>query len=330
MGVKIKDILEWREIRLESLNGKIVAFDAFNMLYQFLSSVRQYDGSYLMDSKGRITSHLSGIFYRMTNLMSFGIKPVFVFDGKAPEFKKHEVDERIERKREAVRKYEEALSRGDYESAAKYASQVSFLTGDMIESAKQLLGMMGIPVVQAKSEAEAQAAVMCRQGLVHYSASQDFDSMLFGSPKLLRNTSITERRKMPGKKVSVQTEPELYLLDENLEKLGIEREGLVVIGMLVGTDFNPGVKGIGPKKALKIVKANGWKETMEKYSLPGEVFEFFMDPPYRPVELEFEKPDWEKVKEFLCGEYEFSPQRVEKAIEKATSERNETLSSFIQ
>ena len=329
MGVKLKPILVFRESDLKSYNSRVIAFDAFNMLYQFLSSVRQYDGSYLMDSKGRITSHLSGIFYRMTSLMSNGIRPVFVFDGIAPAFKKREQEERREKKREAAEKYEKALEKGDYEAAASYASQVSYLTKDMIESAKKLLELMGIPVVQARSEAEAQAAAMCSRGIVDFVASQDFDSLLFGSPKLVRNLSLTEKRKLPGKRAVVSTAIEEYSLKENLESLGLTREGLVVIGMLVGTDFNDGVRGIGPKKALREVKAIGWEKAMEKYSLPAEVFEFFMSPPYREVELEFRKPDWGKVKEYLCGEYEFSEARVDKAIEKASAEKDESLSSFI-
>ena len=327
MGVKIKDILVFDEIEIESLTDRIVVFDAYNQLYQFLSTIRQPDGGYLMDSKGRITSHLSGIFYRMSRLMMHNIRPVFVFDGRPPSFKRHEIEERRERKREVIEQYELALEEGRTEMAKRYAMQITFLTADMVREAKQLLHYMGIPCVDAPSEAEAQAAKMVENGVADAVSSQDFDSLMFGAPVLVRNLSLTERRKLPGKSVYVRTSIERYELERNLKAMGITRRQLVLIGMLVGTDFNEGVKGIGPKKALKLVKSMDEEEVIEKYSLPRDVVEFFLYPPYREVELDFGKPDYDALEEFLVG-YEFSRERVRKVVEGLRKGRDSSLSRW--
>ncbi len=329
MGVKLKPILVYSEISLESLNGKVVAFDAFNVLYQFLSSVRQYDGTYLMDSKGRITSHISGIFYRMAKLISYGIRPVFVFDGERPKFKQAEIESRRERKDDAIKKYEEALDSGDVSAAAFYARQITHLTRGMIEDAKHLLELMGIPVVMAKSEAEAQAAEMCKRGVVDAVASQDFDALVFGSPSLLRNVSFSEKRKMPGKKAYHESPPEYYSLKRNLDHLGITRRQLILISMLVGNDFFPGIKGLGPKKSLSVVRSSSEGDVISKYGLPEDVIEFFENPPYRPCELEFSKPDYDKLREYLI-DHDFSHQRVDKAIAEMKKERDSPLSRWMQ
>ncbi|MEM5870583.1 MAG: flap endonuclease-1, partial [Candidatus Aenigmatarchaeota archaeon] len=253
MGVQLRDILEAKEVDLETLKGRIIAIDAFNWLYQFLSSIRQIDGTPLMDIKGRITSHLSGLFYRTANLLEAGIKPVYVFDGEKPKFKKYTIEKRKEIREEAKEKWEKALERGDIEEAKKMAQRSGELNEEMIEESKELIRAMGLPIVQAKSEGEAQCAIMCKNGDVNFSASQDFDSLLFGSPKMIRNLNITGKRKVGGKEVKIS--PEIIDLEENLNRLGITREQLIIIGILVGTDYNPGgIKGIGPKKALELVK----------------------------------------------------------------------------
>ncbi len=327
MGVKIKDILVYDAIEPSSLTDSIIAFDAFNQLYQFLSTIKQPDGGYLMDSKGRITSHLSGLFYRMSRLMMYNIRPVFVFDGKAPKFKEHEIALRRERKDEIIKKYEQALKEGRTDMARRYAMQITFLTSEMIEESKKLLELMGIPWIVAPSEAEAQASKMAEQGIVSAVASQDFDSLLFGAPRLIRNLSLTERRKLPGKNIYMKTEVEDYSLDKNLSMLGITRRKLVVIGMLVGTDFNPGIKGIGPKKALKLVRSKDEEQIMEEYGLPHEILEFFLYPPYREVEIPDARPDYDRLLEFLLDR-EFSRERVEKVINQLRKGRNASLSRW--
>ena len=327
MGVKIKDILPVEEIKIEELSNKIIAFDAFNQLYQFLATIKQPDGSYLMDSHGRITSHLSGVFYRMSKLMMKNIQPVFVFDGSPPEFKEKEIMARRERRHEIIAKYEKALEEGRVNEARRYAMQITFLTHQMVEESKRLLGLMGIPIVMAPSEAEAQASVMNSSGIVDAVASQDFDSLLFGAKVLIRNLSITEKRKLPGRNIYIQSSIEKYDSSVVLSSLGITRRQLILIGMLVGNDFFPGVKGIGPKKALKLVKSRSEEEIISEYSIPADVIDFFLYPPYREVEIEYRKPDYDSLREFLLSR-EFSSERVDKVINELRKGRDSSLSRW--
>ncbi|WP_297070617.1 flap endonuclease-1 [Thermococcus sp.] len=321
MGVQIGELVPRREIELENLYGRKVAVDAFNAMYQFLSTIRQRDGTPLMDSKGRITSHLSGFFYRTINLMEAGIKPAYVFDGKPPEFKTRELERRREVRAEAEEKWHEALEKGNLEEAKKYAMRASRVNEMLIGDAKKLLELMGIPTVQAPSEGEAQAAYMAAQEVVYASASQDYDSLLFGAPKLVRNLTITGRRKLPGKNVYVEVRPEVITLNEALDKLGISREKLIELAILVGTDYNPGgIKGIGPKKALAIVKRV--KDPLAKYQKEAStdlyaIKEFFLNPPTTDeYELKWHEPDGEGILGFLCDEHDFSEERVKNGLER--------------
>ena len=333
MGVNLRGIIKAKEITLMNLKGKAISIDAYNALYQFLAIIRQPDGTPLKDSQGRVTSHLSGLLYRTVNLVENGIKPVYVFDGKPPELKAMEIERRKAVKEEAVKKYEEALARGDLEAARMYAQATSVLTEDMVNQAKRLLDLMGIPYVQAPSEGEAQAAYMAKKGDVFACGSQDYDSLLFGAPRLVRNISITGRRKLPRKNVYIEVKPELIALDEVLSDLNISREQLIDIAILVGTDYNPeGIKGIGPKKALTLIKQYGSLENALKH-IPGasfpvdpaEIKEVFLKPQVTDsYEVKWRQPDIENVVNFLCGEHDFSESRVRKAVEKLDKAMKET------
>jgi len=333
MGVNLRGIIKAKEITLMDLKGKAISIDAYNALYQFLAIIRQPDGTPLKDSQGRVTSHLSGLLYRTVNLVENGIKPVYVFDGKPPELKAMEIERRKAVKEEAVKKYEEALARGDLEAARMYAQATSVLTEDMVNQAKRLLDLMGIPYVQAPSEGEAQAAYMAKKGDVFACGSQDYDSLLFGAPRLVRNISITGRRKLPRKNVYIEVKPELIALDDVLSDLNISREQLIDIAILVGTDYNPeGIKGIGPKKALTLIKQYGSLENALKH-IPGasfpvdpaEIKEIFLKPQVTDnYEVKWRQPDIEGVVNFLCGEHDFSESRVRKAVEKLDKAMKET------
>ncbi len=325
MGTDIGDVLQRESVELEYFAGKKIAVDALNTLYQFISIIRQPDGTPLKDSQGRITSHLSGILYRVSNMVEAGIRPIFVFDGEPPEFKKEELEERKERREEAEKKWKEAIERG--EDAKKYAQAAARVDDYIIESSVKLLRLMGIPVVQAPSEGEAQAAYMTAKGDTDYTGSQDYDSLLFGSPRLARNLAITGKRKLPGKNVYVDVKPEVILLDENLKKLGISREQLVDVALLVGTDYNEGVKGVGAKKALSIIKKCGdifkalklLKAEIDIERI-AKIREFFLNPVVTDeYDIKFGKPDVDGIMEFLCEEHDFSRERVEKAVEKLSS-----------
>ena len=322
MGVNIADIIIAHEINIKELKGKIISVDAYNALYQFLSIIRQPDGTPLRDHAGRVTSHLSGLLYRTANFLAEGIKPVYVFDGRPPELKMRTIGERIKIRMEAKEAWEKALKEGNLEEARSKAQQATFLTKDMVNEAKKLLDYMGIPWVQAPSEGEAQAAYMAKKGDTYASASQDFDSLLFGAPNLVRNLAITGKRKLPRKNVYVDVKPEIILLEENLKNLGISREQLVDIGILVGTDYNEGIKGVGPKTALKLIKKYGSIEKIIQergYTIPHykEIKDIFLNPPVTDsYKLEWRAFDEEKLIEFLCDVHDFSRDRVMSAIEK--------------
>lgn len=324
MGVDIKEIVNARKISLDDLADKILAIDAHNALYQFLSIIRERTGEPLRDSHGNITSHLSGLYYRTMNLLTIGIKPIYVFDGEPPTLKSVELSRRKLLKEDAKIKYSIALEKGDIEEALKYAKRASYLTDQMISDSKKLLELMGIPWIQAPSEGEATAAYLTIIGKAYAAVSQDYDTLLFGGKRLCRNITISGRRKLPGKNVYQEVEPEEILLDETLKNLGITREQLVDIGILVGTDFNPeGFKGYGPIRALKAVKQYGKLENIpdiqEELKLIdyNSIREIFLRPKViETVNIEFKKMDENGLVEFLCGKYEFSEERVLNAIKK--------------
>ncbi|MBI4168062.1 MAG: flap endonuclease-1 [Candidatus Aenigmarchaeota archaeon] len=320
MGVQISGIVERTPLEIESLAGKTTAIDAYNTLYQFLSSIRQPDGTPLMDVAGRVTSHLSGLFYRTSKFIEVGIMPVFVFDGKPPAFKNVTLEKREQIKSEAEKKLEEALTKGDVEQARKAAQATSRLTKEMVVEAKNLLDLMGIPVVQAPSEAEAQAAHMTKRGDAFATASQDYDSLLFGSPKLIRNLTITGRKKLPNKETYTEVKPELIDLKKTLESLGLPQEKLIMLGILIGTDFNNGgVKGIGPKKALQLLQAKSVDAILTEIDFspydPQMILDFFLNPPVNDdYEIRWKKPDEEGIKRMMIDEHSFSEERVARVI----------------
>jgi len=327
LGVNLGGLVPKITVDLKSLSGKSIAIDAYNALYQFLAIIRQPDGTPLKDHTERITSHLSGLLYRTSNLVEMGIKPVYVFDGVPPALKEVEIKRRMRVKEEATVKYEQALRAGRLEEARTYAQATSRLKDYMKEDAVRLLTLLGIPWVQAPSEGEAQAAHLAKKRDTNLCASQDYDSLLFGAPQLVRNVTISGRRKLPRKRVYIQVVPEIVELDRVLEELDVTRQQLVDIGILLGTDFNPeGVKGIGPKTALKLIKQHGSLEnllpTLKEAAFPVEpqrIREIFLHPKVTDhYQLAWKEPDTKGVIDFLCRERDFSEERVRKALDKMT------------
>jgi flap endonuclease-1 len=331
MGVDLGEVGR-RAVALSDLSGKKFAVDAYNTIYQFLSSIRQPDGTPLQDFRGNITAHLAGIFYRNARLLENGIRPIYVFDGKPPDFKSAVLGERSERKLEAEANWKAALEKGDLANAKKFAQATSRLTRPMVEESKELLRCMGIPVVEAPSEGEAQASQMVIEGTADAVASQDMDCLLFGAPLLLRNLSVSGKRKLPGKSEYIEVEPEYIELSSVLQELCITRQQLVWMGILIGTDFDEGVKGIGPKKALKLVLGcKSLAEAAQKAGAEGELalFEsvehFFLNPPVETgVRVEFGKLDAEKIARFLVDRHDFSEERVKRTCNAAEKSMKET------
>lgn len=336
MGVNLRSIAEPKKIELENLRGKKIAIDAFNTLYQFLSIIRGMTGELLRDNKGKVTSHLSGLFYRNMNLLETGIKLVYVFDGTPPKLKSGEIERRREIKAQAGEMYKEALERKDYESAKKYASATSYLDNQMVEESKKLLDLMGIPWIQAPSEGEATAAHLNTSGIVDYAASQDYDSLLFGATRLVRNITITGKRKLPNRSVRVDVIPETVTLSEVLSTNGITREQLIDVGILLGTDFNPdGFPGIGPATALKLIKKYAKIEEIPdlkgKVTFdPNEIREIFLHPQVSSKEVDFGRvtPNRDGLARFLIEEHDFSKERIESALQRLDAQEEKASQSL--
>ncbi|MDP1695476.1 MAG: flap endonuclease-1 [archaeon] len=321
MGLQIGEIVPRRDLSFDELKGQIVAVDAFNAIYQFLSSVRQPDGTPLMDSKGRVTSHLSGLFYRNISLLSQGIKLVYVFDGEYNPLKKRTHEKRQEAKDIAEEKYQAAIEEQDIEGMGKYAKGFSKLTKEMIEESKELLEAMGIAVFQAPGEGEMQCAELVKSGQAYIAASQDFDAIIVGAPRLVRNLTLSKTRKTPSGFVYIA--PELIEYQKVLNEMGVDSDQLICLAILVGTDFNPGgVHGIGPKKALTLVRQKKFpveifKEVEHRLEFNWqEIFEIFKKPSVSREKFAFPKINENKIKEILVERHEFSLDRVDKQLEK--------------
>ncbi|HLD38740.1 MAG TPA: flap endonuclease-1 [archaeon] len=336
MGIQLTQLVNGDVVGLEDMFDKVVAIDAFNWIYQFLSIIRQPDGTPLKDSKDRVTSHLTGLYYRTIKLLETGVRPVYVFDGKPPEFKTvlaHRRDVRAE----ALREWKEALEKKDYVAASKHAKRSTTITEDYINDSKLLLDAMGIPYIQAPSEGEAMCAHLVKQKDAYCVASQDYDTLLFGAQRLVRNLSITGKKKRGSEYVMVN--PEMLTLDNILKKLEITHDELILVGILIGTDFNPGgVPGYGPKKALDLVRE---KKTLKKvfesviwdFSVtPEQIFEFFRKPPVTDYKIVFGEPKEEEVKKLMCDEHDFSEERIENALKRLKDKKGEqrSLSRWIK
>ncbi len=313
MGVDLRDIVKPKIIEISELRNKLIAIDAFNAIYQFLSALRQSDGTSLKDSHDNITSHLSGLFYRTIKLMKFGIKPVYVFDGKPVDLKFKTLEKRSIAKEAAKENWKVAIAKGNLEDARKFAKRTSTLTGEMVAESKNLLTAMGIPCVQAINDGEALCAHICKKGDVYAVATQDYDALLFGAPKTLRNLTFTGDKKL-----------EMLNLADVLKNLGITREQLIDIGILVGTYFNDGVKGIGPKTALKIVKSG--KFPTEKFNFDiDEIRKIFTNPNVTDgYNIEFKDYDEDEIFKILCNEHDFSRERVKNGLDELRKVKEES------
>jgi flap endonuclease-1 len=279
MGVDLRPLAKPKEISFSHLKGKKLAVDTHLVLYQFLTTMPE-----LRDSKGRLTSYLSGLFYRTTHLMAEGAKLAFVFDGVY--------------------------------GLPKITSAV---TQEVISESKRLLEALGCPVIQAPSEGEAQCAFMCKQGKVWAAASQDYDSLMFGSSKLIRNLTISRYRKLPkGGKARVR--PELIDLREFLKQNKINQKQLVALSMIIGTDFNPKIPKIGPKTAVKFVRKKNIEKIFEELKPDFDwklVYELITKMPVtKGYKLKWREPDLKKIIEILVEEHDFKLERVKSALEK--------------
>ena len=313
MGVKFKDIVSPEEISLKDLEGRTVAIDAYNTIYQFLSGIRQRDGSPLMDQNGNVTSHLSGILYRTASIVDKGIKPIYVFDGDSSEHKAKTLEQRRAIKEEAMEKWEEAKAAGNIEEARKFAIRTSRMSPYILESSKKLLEYMGIPYVQAKGEGEAQGAYMVEQGDAWAVASQDYDCLLFGAPRIIRNLTLS----------GGLSNLEYLELQKVLEDIDLTREQLIDVALMVGTDFNEGIHGIGAKTGLKLIRNNSLEDILVQKGItevdvePDELRDIFLKHEVNTdYDIKFKSAKKDKLVEFMCEEHGFSESRVLNVTEK--------------
>ena len=339
MGVDIKTLLIREKTQIESFTSKIVAIDAYNAIYQFLAIIRGPEGLHLTDSHGRTTSHLTGLLYRNINFLSMGIKPVYVFDGKPPSLKTAEIERRKLGKKEATIKYEKAKAEGDLESARKYAQQTTSMQDTMVEDSKHLLDLFGIPHIQASADGEATAAYLNKIGKADAVASQDFDCVLFGAKKLVRNFTNSGRRKIPNRNTYVDIEPEIISYQKNLDALGITGNQLIDIGILVGTDFNPdGFERIGPKTALKLIKEYGKLEDIPQIQDQLKQIEYrqirdiFLHANVTEIgKIEFMDADYSGIVDYIANERSFSQERVQASLnrlKRGLEKRSHTLEKW--
>ena len=341
MGLDLKPLVKSSPIMISELSGKVIAVDAYNTIYQFLATIRGPTGELLTNNSGEVTSHLSGLFYRNVNLLAENIKLIYIFDGKPSPLKSKEIERRRQVKQDAFKKYQEAITAGRFEDARKYGQATSVLTDKMVEESKMILTLLGIPYIEAPSEGEAAAAQLTQSNIAFACASQDYDSLLFGAKRLIRNLTISGKRKVPNRNVYVDIEPEIIQQQQLLNETGLNLEQLVDVGIMIGTDFNPGgIPRIGPKTALKLVQEYNKLEKIEKIedsvvNIPyEEIREIFLKQETPKVDnIEFNEINYNALINFLCVEKNFSATRVNTSLDKlkkSITNRNQSLERWFK
>jgi len=326
MGCNLKDIAPAEQTNLKALAGKRVGIDAFLTAFQFLTTLRdrspQGDGMPLSDDQGRPVAHLMGFLHRTTTLQAAGIKPIYIFDGESPDLKADEMAARRARREEAEEVHKEALAAGDFALAQKMAARIMHYSPEMVEETKRLLDLLGVPWVAAAAEGEAQAAVMAAKGQLDVVATQDWDALLYGSPVLIRNL-MDDGTKRYGRIVHAESIDLAGMLQAN----GLTREQLVDLAIMIGTDYHPGISGIGPKTGLKLIKEHGTIEAVceaKGKEIPerrDEIRTIFLDHPAVEVddaELQQGQVDRAGLVQYLQEERQFSQRRMDQAFEKLT------------
>ncbi|NXK87671.1 FEN1 endonuclease, partial [Formicarius rufipectus] len=314
-----------RENDIKSYFGRKVAIDASMSIYQFLIAVRQ-GADVLHNEEGETTSHLMGMFYRTVRMVEHGIKPVYVFDGKPPQLKSGELAKRTERRAEAERHLQEAQEAGEEENVEKYSKRLVKVTPQHTQECKKLLELMGIPYVEAPGEAEASCATLVKAGKVYAAATEDMDCLTFGSPVLMRHLTASEAKKLPIQE---------FHLNRILQDMQLTWEQFVDLCILLGCDYCASIRGIGPKRAVELIREHKSIERIvqqldtKKYPLPEnwlhrEAQKLFLEPEVIDpdvVELKWSEPDEEGLVQFLCGEKQFNEERIRSGVRRLSKSR---------
>jgi len=310
-----------KENQIKTHFGRQVAIDTSMFLYSFLVAIRPDSFYNLTDANGEVTSHLQGLFYRTLRLLEAGVKPVYVFDGKPPVLKGGELAKRAARKATAKQELEQAKEVGDSEAIAKLVKRTISVTPKQNAECKRMLRLMGLPVVEAPCEAEAQCAELVRGGKAYATATEDMDALTLGTPILLRRMTSSAAQKPPVLEIH---------LSKVLEGLNITMDQFIDVCILCGCDYTDSIRGIGPKRAIEHIRKYGSIEKMlenidtKRYSVP-DTFNYegardlFKNPDVTKAEeinIEFGDCDEDALIEFLVNEKNFSQDRVNKGIEK--------------
>lgn len=318
---QVPNAIKNRDIKY--FHGRKVAIDASMSLYQFLIAVRQQDGVQLADQEGETTSHLMGMFYRTLRMIDNGIKPCYVFDGKPPDLKRHELDKRKARREDTENKLKEAT---DQAEIIKHERRLVKVLPWHNEEAQKLLGLMGIPYIISPTEAEAQCAELAKAGKVFAAASEDMDTLCYRAPILLRHLTFSEARKLPIQEFDAGT---IY------DTLDLTQSQFIDLGIILGCDYCDGIKGVGPVNAYKLIKEHGSLENIvakfengeisnSKWKIPDgwpykDARELFLNPdiiPGKDVNLKWEEPKADELIEFMCKEKGFNEERIKSGIER--------------
>jgi len=316
-----------KENDIKNYFGRKVAIDASMSLYQFLIAVRMDGGNQLVGEDGETTSHLMGFFYRTIRMVDNGIKPVFVFDGKPPTMKAGELEKRKEKRDEAQAALNKAKEEGNVEEIDKQSRRLVKVGKEHVEDVKRLLTLMGIPFVSAPCEAEAQCAELVKGGKVYAAGTEDMDTLTFGTKILLRHLTFSEAKKMPIKE---------FYLDKVLEGFEMSQDEFIDLCILLGCDYVDKIKGIGPKKAIELVKKHKCIENIidnldkTKYIVPEhwpytEARRLFKEPEVTPaaeIELKWEKPNEEELVKYMCNEKGFAEDRIRNGMKKLVKARS--------
>ncbi|MFX1304935.1 MAG: hypothetical protein ACFE9X_16390, partial [Promethearchaeota archaeon] len=312
----------------------IIAIDAPNIIMGLFNFTRKNpDGSYgdiILDRTQRPISHLYGLLYRINFYYSKRFFPIFCFDGKVSDLKKTITKNQLKDFLFTQKWYEGAMRNNDKTLARQIALSKEYMWQNIIEESKQLLGTLGVPYIESPASAESQCAYLVKKGVADYSNSQDFDSLLFGCPQIIQNLSKSLRKKVQGKWQYQKIQPVSINLQKNLKNLGLTIFQLVDIGILIGTDYFPGVKGIGPKKALQLIRKYASLENIilkeyynyELNNLNPTIIKkirrifLFPDVNHSVEEVHWNPPNKSQVIELLCKDHHLNKERVIKNLGK--------------
>ncbi|XP_030956959.1 flap endonuclease 1 isoform X2 [Quercus lobata] len=325
-----------REQKFETYFGRKIAIDASMSIYQFLIVVGRSGTEMLTNEAGEVTSHLQGMFSRTIRLLEAGMKPVYVFDGKPPDLKKQELAKRYSKRADATEDLEEAKEAGDKEAIEKFSKRTVKVTKQHNDDCKRLLRLMGVPVIEAPSEAEAQCAALCKSGQVYAVASEDMDSLTFGAPRFLRHLMDPSSRKVPVMEFEIA---------KILEELNLTMDQFIDLCILSGCDYCDSIRGIGGMTALKLIRQHGSIENIleninkERFQIPDdwpyqEARRLFKEPlvctDEEQLEIKWTAPDEEGLVTFLVNENGFNSDRVTKAIEKIKAAKNKSTQGRLE